>query len=142
MHQRPSILGAGRKSGRVLAGGANESATRATGGGKRRGPDRRGHGKARPAGQRRRAGAGVDPRTHADRRCPLVSGTKERKGRSQRGRLPVGPGCRGPRLPWRETEYRLLVTANGGAWMLAVGRRPRHDGEAPPSTLTSELCNN
>jgi hypothetical protein len=39
----PDILGAGCERGRALAGGAHELVTRATGGGKRRGPDGRGH---------------------------------------------------------------------------------------------------
>jgi hypothetical protein len=36
----------------------------------------------------------------------------------------VGPRCRGPRLPQRETEYRPLAAANGGTGR--EGRAPGH----------------
>ena len=144
------ILGAGCERGRALAGGAHELVTRATGGGKRRGPDRRGHRKVGPTGQRRRAGrgAGADPRTSTDGRVPSVSGTEEGRGEKSARETARGPRCRGPHLPRRETEYRSLAVANGGterearAWTSVVGRRPWHDDEASPSTLTGELCKN
>jgi hypothetical protein len=74
----PSILGA--RHGRALAGGAHESATRAMGGGKRRGPDGLGHGKVGPTGQRWRAGASADSRTCADGRGPPFSGIEGERG--------------------------------------------------------------
>jgi hypothetical protein len=70
------------------------------------------------------------------------------EGRSRRGRLPVGLGCRGQRHPWRKTKHRPLAVINDDArrearaWTSTVGRRPRHDGKAPSSTLTGELRNN
>jgi hypothetical protein len=39
-------------------------------------------------------------------------------------------------------DQRRRMERQAHAWTSAVGRRPRHDGEALPSTLTGELRNN
>jgi hypothetical protein len=144
----PGILGAGCERGRALAGGAHESVTQATGGGKRWGPDRRGHGKARPAGQRRMAGAGADPRTRGDGWGPLVSSIEGGGEKSVR-ETASGPRMSGSmsssarnRVPAVGHSQQRRGEGGASAWTLAVGRRPQHDGEAPSSTLIGKLRNN
>jgi hypothetical protein len=111
------------------------------------GPDRRGHREVGPASQRWRARAGANPRTRADGRGPLASGT-EGKGRFDAGDCQWAPDVRVHDIP---AQNKATVVGcdqqrrrEGGAcaWTSAVGRRPWHNGEAPPSTLTGELCNN
>jgi hypothetical protein len=99
------IPGAGHERGRALAGGAHGSATRTTGGGKRRGHEGHwcvmGRATARPSplvGDVRWAQART--RGYALMQRALQSEAQRgEEGRSWRGRLPVGPRCRGPRLP-------------------------------------------
>jgi hypothetical protein len=92
------------------AGEAHGPAARTTGGGsdvdaRALAPEGQGHGWARPAGQRR---GQAQPRTCTDGLDSLVSGTKRGEGRSWRGRLLVGPGCQGPRLPRPRNRVSLV----------------------------------
>jgi hypothetical protein len=123
---------------------------RQSGRGKRRGPDMQGHGEFGPASQRRRARAGANPRTRANVRGPPIRGTEE--GRGEKSARETTSGPRTSRSVTSPVQNKAPAVGHdqrrrggGGGervWTSAVGWRPQHDGEAPPSTLSDELRNN
>lgn len=59
------------------------------------------------------------------------------------GRLPVGPGCRGPHLPGHKQSpprwpWPMATRGGEGIERRRLAKEARHDGEPPPSALTGE----